>query len=48
MYARNNILKYIKKKNGQEMISLARPYEQLKTKHIKATTDIVFAKICKI
>ena len=30
------------------MISLARSYEQLKTKYMKTAADIVFIKICKI
>ena len=40
--------KRIKKKHGEDMISLARSYEQLKTKYMKTAADIVFTKICKI
>ena len=40
--------KRIKKKHGEDMISLARSYEQLKTKYMKTAGDIVFTKICKI
>ena len=48
MYARNIIFKCIKEKHGQDMISLARSYEQLKTKYMKVTAGIVFIKTCKI
>ena len=48
MYARNNIFKRIKKNHRQDMISLPRLCEQLKTKYMKATADILFIKTCKI
>ena len=48
MYTRNNIFKRIKKKHGQDMVSVARSYEQLKTKYIKAGAGPVFIKTCKI
>ena len=45
---RNNIFKSIKKKHGQDMVSLARSYEPLKTKYMTATADMVFIKTCKM
>ena len=48
MYACNNIFKRIKRNHRQDMITLARLYEQLKTKYMKATADILFIKTCKI
>ena len=48
MYGGNTISKRIKKKHWQDMASLARSYEQLKTKYMKITANIVFIKTCKI
>ena len=47
MYARNSIFKYIKRKHGQDIVTLVRSYESLKTKYMKVQSDIKFIKSCK-
>ena len=47
LYARNNILKRIKKKHEQDVLSQVRSLDNLKTKYMKVQTDIKFIKICK-
>ena len=48
LYARDNIFKRVQKKHGQDIISTARTYEQLKTKYMKTLADIKFIKRCKV
>ena len=47
LYARNNILKGIKKKHGKDILSHVRLLENLKTKSMKNEADIKFIKLCK-
>ena len=47
LYARNSIFKYIKRRHGQDIITLVRSYESLKTKYTKVQSDIKFIKSCK-
>ena len=47
LYARNNILKRIKKKHGQDILSHVRLLDNLKTKSMKNEADIKFIKLCK-
>ena len=47
LYAYNSIFKYIKRKHGQDIITLVRRYESLKTKYMKLQSDIKFIKSCK-
>ena len=47
LYAHNSIYKYIKRKHGQDIITLVRSYESLKTKYVKLQSDIKFIKSCK-
>ena len=47
LYARNNILKRIKKKHGQDILSHVRLLENLKTKSMENEADIKFIKLCK-
>ena len=47
LYSRNNILKRIKKKHGQDILSHVRLLENLKTKSMKNEADIKFIKLCK-
>ena len=47
MYARNNIVKQIKKKHGHELIKVVRDLEQKKTKFEKLVADIAFIKLRK-
>ena len=47
LYARNNILKRIKKKHGQDILSHVRLLENLKTKSMKNEAVIKFIKLCK-
>ena len=47
LYARNNIFKQIKKKNGQDILFHDRLLENLKTKYMKVQADIKFIKSSK-
>ena len=47
LYARNNVLKRIKKKHGQDILSHVRLLENLKTKSMKNEAVIKFIKLCK-
>ena len=47
LYARNNILKRIKKKHGQDILSHVRLLENLKMKSMKNEAVIKFIKLCK-
>ena len=47
LYARNNVLKRIKKKHGQDILSHVRLLENLKTNSMKNKADIKFIKLCK-
>ena len=47
LYVRNNIFKHNKKKHGQDIVKVARDFEQKKTKFEKLNTDIAFIKLCK-
>ena len=47
LYAHNNIFKRIKKKHGQDILSIVRSLENLKTKYIKVQADIKLIKSCK-
>ena len=47
LYVRNNIFKHIKKKHGQDIITIIRSFETLKTKYMKIQADITFIKSCK-
>ena len=47
LYARNNVLKRIKKKHGQDILSHVRLLENLKTKSMENEADIKFIKLCK-
>ena len=47
LYAGISTFKYIKRKHGQDTITLVRSYEFLKTKYMKVQSDITFIKSCK-
>ena len=47
LYVHNNIFKYIKKKHGQNIITVVRSYESFKTKYMKVQVNINFIKSCK-
>ena len=47
LYAHNNIFKRIKKKRGQDILSIVRSLENLKTKYMKVQADIKLIKSCK-
>ena len=47
LYARNSVFKYIKRKHGQDIIAPVKSYESLKTKYMKAQSDITFIKSFK-
>ena len=42
-----SVFKYIKRKHGQDIITLVRSYESLKTKCMKVQSDLKFIKSCK-
>ena len=42
LYARNNIFKHIKKKDGEDLIKAVRDFEQKKTKFEKLDADSAF------
>ena len=47
LYAQNNVFKHIKKNYGQEILKIAKSFENLKTKYVKVVDDIRFIKSCK-
>ena len=47
LFAWKDIFKHIKKKHGQNMVTIVRSFEQLKTKYMKTVADIKFVKLCK-
>ena len=47
LYAHNNIFKRIKKKHRQDILSIVRSLENLKTKYMKVQADIKLIKSCK-
>ena len=46
-YAQYDILRFIKKKHGQNVITVIRSLEQMQTKYVKIDADIKFIKSCK-
>ena len=46
-YAQYDILRFIKKKYGQNVITVIRSLEQMQTKYVKIDADIKFIKSCK-
>ena len=47
LFARKDIFKHIKKKHGQNMVTIVRSFEQLKTKYMKTLANIKFIKLCE-
>ena len=47
LYARNDIFKRIKKKHGQDVITVIRSLEKLQIKYGKVVADIKYIKTCK-
>ena len=47
LFARKDIFQHIKKKHGQDMATIVRSFEQLKTKYMNIVVDIKFIKSCK-
>ena len=47
LYARNDIFKRIKKKRGQDVITVIRSLEKLQTKYGKVVANINYIKTCK-
>ena len=47
IYARNDIFKRIKKKHGQDVITVIRSLEKLQTKYGKVVADTKYIKTCK-
>ena len=47
LYARYYIFKFIKKKHGQNVITVIRTLEQMQTKYMKFNADIKFIRPCK-
>ena len=47
LYAQNDIFKRIKKKHGQDVITVIRSLEKLQTKYGKVVADIKYIKTCK-
>ena len=47
LYANNSVFKYIERKHGQDIITVVKSYETLKTKYMKVQSDIKFIKPCK-
>ena len=47
VYARNDILNCIKKKHGQDVITVIRSLKKLQTKYGKVIADIKYIKTCK-
>ena len=45
--ARNDISKYIKKKHGQDIITVIRSLEKLQAKFMKVSADVRYIKTCK-
>ena len=42
LFTRKNIFKYIKKKHLQDMVTIVRSFEQLKTKYIKTNGEMSY------
>ena len=47
LYSRINIFKFIKKKHGNDIYTLVRTFENIKTRYEETLLDIKFLKICK-
>ena len=47
MYFQNDIFKHIKRMHGKDIVSVAKRFEDLKTKYEKVLLDINFIKACK-
>ena len=47
LFAQKVIFKHIKKKHGQEMVTIVRSFQQQKMKYMKTVADIKFIKSCK-
>ena len=47
LYAHINVFKFIKKRDGQNVIKAACNFEKVKTKWMKVDQDIKFIKSCK-
>ena len=47
LYVRVNIFRHIKKKHGQDILRVARKFEDLINKHTKMQLDISFIITCK-
>ena len=47
LFPAEDIFKHIKKKHGQDMVTIVRSFEQLKMKYMKKVADIKFIKSCK-
>ena len=47
LYARNDILKLVRKKHGQNILKVVRKYEKLQSQLLKVRADIKFIKTCK-
>ena len=48
LYSRINIFKFIKKKHGNDIYTLVRTFENIKTRYEETLLDIKFLKICKV
>ena len=48
LYSRINIFKFIKKKHGNDIYTVVRTFENIKTRYEKTLLDIKFLKICKV
>ena len=47
LYARKDIFKYVKKKHGQDIITVIRSLEKTQRKFMKVSADIKYIKTCK-
>ena len=47
LYARNDVFKYVKKKHGQNIITVTRSLEKTQRKFMKVSADIKYIKRCK-
>ena len=47
LYAQKGIFKYIKKKHGQDIITVIQSLEKLQAKFLKVSADIRYIKTCK-
>ena len=48
LYSRINKFKFIKKKHANDIYTLVRTFENIKTRYEKTLLDIKFRKICKV